>query len=769
MFAPFAHSHVELCTDRIPAEDGQRQERTAEEILQRLARQPGVVLADEVGMGKTFVALAVAASILMDRGEGTVVVMVPPSLRDKWPKDWEVFREKCLRGQPKLRFRSEQANSGVEFLQKLAGKPQFLFLTHGALHHALTDGYAKLAILKRAFKGRSSLAKQRRNFPKFVGRLLRMEGVENRAPALLGDLLDRPYQDWKRIIHHAHPALVKAVPDDPVPSHLEQVLEKIDSEKLQPLVEELRALPLHESAKIDERLKATRKALAGAMAEVWRLALKQAHFTSPLLILDEAHHLKNPATRLASLFVDDQAAEESHIFDAGGALGGKFERMLFLTATPFQLGHAELIRVLERFEGVDWHGPQQPLLDRAVFKEEIRALSTVLDDGQATALRSTAAWGRLTEEELHDPEGRPIGVDQWWEAAASAAVDGPTGQLVGHVAAAQRAMQQAAALLRPWVLRNLKPKHFPGLPVLERRLSFPGAAIREGGSGEDGLEIEGDVLLPFLLAGRAQALLAISDEGRALFAEGLASSFEAYFETRRRAADVDEREEAPPEQVSEELQWYLRHLDDAVPRDHAAAWQAHPKVRATAEKAVQLWKAGEKVLVFCHYRRTGRALRRHISDLLHREVIELGLKKLPHLTTDEVVAELTNLGKRFFDAEGSLHQEAEALARQLTAPYPGLQPGEIDQIAEIVRRFFRTPSFLVRYLDLASRTRQAYAPPSTTPTPAASRCGSGSGTSAGSWRSNASSRNGALILTPWIPYRQEPMSPARMRLILGKV
>ncbi len=242
MFAPFAHSHVHLCTDRIPTADGQRQEQSAEEILRRLARQPGVVLADEVGMGKTFVALAVAASILVDRlGEGTVVVMVPPSLRDKWPKDWAVFCEKCLLGQPQQRFQSEQANSGVEFLQKLAGKPQFLFLTHGALHHALTDGYAKLAILKRAFKGRSSLAKQRSKFPRFVGRLLLMEGVENRAPGLLGDLFNRPYHDWKRIIHRAHPALVKAVPDDPVPFPLEQALEKIDSEKLLPLVEELRA------------------------------------------------------------------------------------------------------------------------------------------------------------------------------------------------------------------------------------------------------------------------------------------------------------------------------------------------------------------------------------------------------------------------------------------------------------------------------------------------------------------------------------------------
>src|SRR5437867_12511602 len=78
--------------ERVSQEDAQRQEVTAREILQRLAKQPGLVLADEVGMGKTFVALAVAASVaLSDRQRRPVVVMVPPSLRNKWPTDFDVF------------------------------------------------------------------------------------------------------------------------------------------------------------------------------------------------------------------------------------------------------------------------------------------------------------------------------------------------------------------------------------------------------------------------------------------------------------------------------------------------------------------------------------------------------------------------------------------------------------------------------------------------------------------------------------------------------
>jgi hypothetical protein len=354
-FAPFAKSNISLDNERVPREDADRQERTGSEVLRRLTRQPGVVLADEVGMGKTFVAMAVASSIILDRDdEGPVVVMVPPSLRHKWPRDWEVFRHECLSSKARDTIRSVSADSGISFLRLLDDPParrkHLIFLTHGALHRSLTDGYARLAVIKRAFKGRPSLRPQRDNFHKFAGRLLGLGWVEARAPGLLGELLECPYERWLRIIHRAHESLREEVPDDPVPHHFQEALEGIESEVLSPVVEELRKLPVRSNAS-DERLKQARRSLAAVMDEVWRLSLSRASFRSPLLILDEAHHLKNPATRLASLFVDEEAAQDSKLFERGGALGGKFDRMMFLTATPFQLGHAELIRVLGKIRG----------------------------------------------------------------------------------------------------------------------------------------------------------------------------------------------------------------------------------------------------------------------------------------------------------------------------------------------------------------------------------------------------------------------------------
>jgi SNF2 family DNA or RNA helicase len=116
-YPTFNAARLTLHNDRVRAEDAARQMRAAEEILIRLRHQPGVILADEVGMGKTFVALAVSMSILLQRpDDGPVVVMSPPSLRHKWPKDWNVFLDKCVK-HGRERFRAATADSGVDFLR----------------------------------------------------------------------------------------------------------------------------------------------------------------------------------------------------------------------------------------------------------------------------------------------------------------------------------------------------------------------------------------------------------------------------------------------------------------------------------------------------------------------------------------------------------------------------------------------------------------------------------------------------------------------------
>ena len=80
------HSSIELFVEgRIDKVDAKRQEKTAKYVLKQLEKQPGQIIADEVGMGKTFVALSVAASVALgDNNKKPVVVMVPSNLSNKW-------------------------------------------------------------------------------------------------------------------------------------------------------------------------------------------------------------------------------------------------------------------------------------------------------------------------------------------------------------------------------------------------------------------------------------------------------------------------------------------------------------------------------------------------------------------------------------------------------------------------------------------------------------------------------------------------------------
>ena len=214
----------------------------------RLARQPGVVLADEVGMGKTFVAMAVAASVVLERGDtGPVVVMCPPSLREKWPKDWNVFSEVCLTASFGGRLRCATAASGIEFLRLLDDPPNrrrhIVFLTHGALNRTIGDGFARLAVIKRAFKNRKSLGEEKESFRRWASRLVRLDWVERHSEGLLGSLLDQPYDQWLARLHRADAVAEDSIQDDPVPQHLADVLEEMTRDDLDDVVEQLRQLP----------------------------------------------------------------------------------------------------------------------------------------------------------------------------------------------------------------------------------------------------------------------------------------------------------------------------------------------------------------------------------------------------------------------------------------------------------------------------------------------------------------------------------------------
>jgi len=145
-----------------------------------------------------------------------------------------------------------------------------------------------------------------------------------------------------------------------------------------------------------------------------------------------------------------------------------------------------------------------------------------------------------------------------------------------------------------------------------------------------------------------------------------------------------------------EVDWYLGRIEQALPRETPEANAGHPKVKATVARALSLWNVGEKVLVFCHYRATGRALERHISDAVDRAIVHAASTRFG-LSEQEADARMERIGARLMRMDDPLRQEADQQLDQLVQGSAGFKSEEQLRIVEVMRRFFRTPAFLARF------------------------------------------------------------------------
>ena len=706
---PFEQSirlHVEK--RGISKADAHRQEITAREILRRLANQPGLILAVEVGMGKTFVALAVAASVaLSDKRHRPVVVMVPPALKEKWPLDFGVFVHECLPPPLAARLKAATADTAAQFLQliddPLPRRASIVFLTHGAMHRGLQRGHAggwiKLAVIQRALHRRKHLQSLRRNMCQRMGDLLEMGWVERHEPDIWKRLLDRSTADWRDELIRC--GIASPQDDDPVPRAVDQALERFSSRKLDQVMDALYAVPMRNSESYGLRLNVARSALNDALKELWRECLQHLNFRLPLLILDEAHHLKNPETRFASLFQSEEAEQDASTF--GGELNGIFERMLFLTATPFQLGHHELCQVLDRFGSIAWKGSEAPRSGPDTFTKTLAELRSHLDAAKSAAVRFDATYGRLTAADLTVDGNLCVSVDEWWPVIQAQKQSSPVvDQVLESYRETNKRMRQAEETLRSWVIRHLRPRlltgKYHGKP---RRRKLPGRSIHndEYDPAEPGLDLTPSAELPFLLAARATIS---SPDSRPLFAEGLASSYEAFLNTRKRRRDEkmgmdDDAARGDAISITHASEWYLAQLESVIPLRNHRDSATHPKIKATAERVLQTWRAGEKAVVFCHFIETGRALRRTISGLLHDEILQLAGQKL-RCSPKQAAVLLSRMGKRFFDVDSPIREACDAEISALMKQFPKLPQRGL--LRETIRRYIRTPSFLVRFVPL---------------------------------------------------------------------
>jgi hypothetical protein len=431
-----------------------------------------------------------------------------------------------------------------------------------------------------------------------------------------------------------------------------------------------------------------RQQLASVVQNVWSASLRHLRERLPLLILDEAHHVKN-TNNLARLFDSAEAQRDADAISGNGPLAGMFEHMLFLTATPFQLGHRELISVLSRFSGARLTGDA-----RSELRANLGSLTGRLDSAQAASLRLERAWSRLSIDDLANLP------PDWWETCPDEAADAVR-TAAARTSEARDALAAAEEGLRPWVIRHTKDK---------LRTYRPGRQIENPQAANVGIEVNGPAVMPFLLAARAQALVSLHGlqdhrATRAYFADGLASSFEAFAETRsQRVAQVDDLAQPSDGELPADVQWYVDRISSALPDRDPGNWSRHPKLRATTNATRELWRQGDKVLIFCFYRATGRALRSHISRALLDEVTTRGAEAL-RLDPGDQQAVLTALEQRGdsmlrVDAKGA--RVVAERVRKICA-HARLDAQDTDQTIDVVTRFMRTASFLTRFVDLGAR------------------------------------------------------------------
>jgi ERCC4-related helicase len=702
-FYPFCTDVSLYVKGRIAEEDAIRQERTARDILERLSAQPGVILADEVGMGKTFVALAVAVSVaLVNRGKRPVVVMVPSSLKEKWPADFALFREKCLPDQLRERVQGARAERAVDFLKLLDDpaerRKSVIFLTHGAMSRGLNDQWVMLALIWQSLYRRRNTDQLRNALHRVLGELLQMKWAENRSEDIWARLLAKHPSEWLKVVQD-----VVEIEDDPVPEAVWRVLPGLNTNSV---YDALYRIPFRHSKNFSDYVLQARHVIKNELRELWRECLAKMRLRLPLLILDEAHHLKNADTRLASLFRSCDAQEDADEISRG-PFGSVFERMLFLTATPFQLGHGELCSVLDRFDGIAWNAVNTPACGREGFQKQRNELRDALDAAQEAAVTLDHSWGRLRADDLRVADRYFETVEQWWpEARKREEITTTAANVVHCFDRASERMGEAEQVLRPWVIRHLKSRRLPGSDsTVLRRRRLIGSSICPDASEEEqsGLAVSGEALLPFLLAARAASN---APESRPVFAEGLASSYEAFLHTRRSRLQHDKEDETELDadddrpddvEVNDTVLWYLDHLEKLIPLDGAARVE-HPKVEATVRRVVDTWRRGEKAVVFCHYVVTGRTLRQRISDAIQSEMRRIGAAKL-RCGEAEVSERLDGLGKRFFDEDSPIRRACDAQASTIVSEFASLK-GQREQLVDIIRRNVRTPSFLVRFFPL---------------------------------------------------------------------
>ena len=556
-----------------------RQERTIDAILRRLytdddkRRREIVLLADEVGLGKTFVALGVAWSVLHQRSaaglsSGPVLVVTPHAhaLFRKWRREAEQFLQ--LVAPSDMRFDVETAETPHDLARALRKRRPTLVI---ARMSAFSGRLHKLDIARMAA----------------IHSLLHMDDFKLSMDQRLGMLSDGPSHATRTNfdLRRSSVAWEEARNTDEVgfdDRHVRAAWHRL--ERTDPCL----CNRVKDSWKRIRSGRSKRSSFGEDLREICRAALGQTvPHRLPLVIVDEIHNWKNHPTSWCRFL---------------HTLGLRMDRLLGLSATPFQLGPHELIRVLELRRCIDLS------MERARFlKGSVDDLRADLRAAEAAGKSLRSIWAEVDERDRSD-------LEQAWPANGK---DTPLGGLpprlkraFGALMKVRKAHARLGDSLKPFLLRHRRD--------VSHRAWWVGreAVPRLCGPREDrsvlrwrpGLDVTGDAELIHYLMMRA---VQEQKDGRGSTSLGtdLGGSYD-FFRESVLAGMLPGR--------NEEASRYLRLVQRAVSGDS----HEHPKVAVTADRAFRTWREGDKTLVFCFNIATVDAVRDAVKSRIDTYITE---------------------------------------------------------------------------------------------------------------------------------------------------
>lgn len=620
-----------------------RQENTVEALMDRLydedpaVRRELVLLADEVGLGKTFVALGVAWSVLSQRVAAGLparpVLIVTPgahALFRKWQREAETFFKDVLQ--------VENPRSKVVAVE-----------TPHDLVSALRSNQSRIVIARMsAFSGR--LTGYDRALAAVLHSLFRELEPELSVDQRLELVSEWSHMKSREAVHLKRSAHYFSLAEsDPYIGFSEPQIRSA-----------LRRLK-HVDPKLIERLQESFKRVAAGeekrsgflndLRELARAALGQRiNGKLPLVIVDEVHNWKNhPQSWYRFLHT----------------VGGRFERLVGLSATPFQLGPHELSQVLALRRCL--------LLDRDRMNEleaSAASLTGHMNHAQAAGKKLRESWAEVDEKDL--PE-----LSAAWQAhhatyPSTYPLSPHLAVVLENVKALKESHETLTASLRPFLVRHRRSvshrRWWVGrnADLSSSQLSTQGSSMK----WQPGLDVVGDAELVHYLMMRASHEQK-GCKGATDLGADLGGSYAFFRENRLKSLEKHSLPSARP---------YLTLVDLATRGDS----HEHPKVGVTATRAFNAWLHGDKTLIFCFNLKTVDSIHEAVSQRI-ADYEALTLSKAFGCSREELPKRLLNFQNRLYQYRQSMYLmfQDHPLAGENGRVPPGLAmlPNDLSELA----------------------------------------------------------------------------------------